>query len=89
LLQAITNKVIESDAVIGTHMLHHFWIQPSLETSNSLSICVNHIGSKTTQVVEGMQIPRHGFRCPDLKPRTLPTSSQPALVEYKPRERLQ
>jgi hypothetical protein len=42
-------------------MLHHLWIQSSLETSNSLSIYVNHVRSITAQVVEGMQILRHGF----------------------------
>jgi hypothetical protein len=46
---------------IGTHMFHHFWIQSSLKTSNSLSIYVNHVRSRTTQVVEGIQILRHGF----------------------------
>ena len=43
-------------------MLHHLWIESSLETGDSLSIGVNHVGSITTQVVEGMQILRHGFR---------------------------
>jgi hypothetical protein len=61
LLQAITDKVIESGAGIGTHMLHHLWIQSSLETSNSFSICVNHVRGITAQVVEGMQILRHSF----------------------------
>jgi hypothetical protein len=89
LLQAITDKVIESGTVIGTHMLHHFWIQFSLETSNSFSICINHIRSITAQVVEDMQILHHGFWCPDSKPRTLPISSQSALVEYKLHERPQ
>jgi hypothetical protein len=42
-------------------MLHHFWIQSSLETGNSLSIRVNYIRSITAQVVEGMQILRHYF----------------------------
>jgi hypothetical protein len=61
LLQAITNEVIESGAVIGTHILHHFGIQSSLETSNSLSIRVNHIRSIMAQIVEGMQILCHNF----------------------------
>ena len=42
-------------------MLHHLWIESSLETGDSLSIGVNHVGSIATQVVEGMQILRHGF----------------------------
>jgi hypothetical protein len=61
LLQAITDKVIESGAGVGTHILHHLWIQSSLETDNSLSICVNHVGSITTQVVESVHILRHDF----------------------------
>ena len=42
-------------------MLHHLWIESSLETGDSLSIGVNLVGSIATQVVEGMQILRHGF----------------------------
>ena len=42
-------------------MLHHFWIESPLETGYSLSIGVSHVRSITTQVVEGMQILRHGF----------------------------
>jgi hypothetical protein len=61
LLQTITDEVIESGAVVGAHMLHHLWIESSLETSNPFCIGVNHIRSITAQVVEGMQIPRHSF----------------------------
>jgi hypothetical protein len=59
LLQTITDKVIESVAGIDTHTLYHLWIQFSLKTDNSLSICVNHVRSITTQVVESMQILIH------------------------------
>jgi hypothetical protein len=34
LLQTITDEVIESGAVVGAHMLHHLWIESSLETGN-------------------------------------------------------
>jgi hypothetical protein len=61
LLQAITDKVIESGTGIGTHMLYHLWIQSSLETGNPFSIGGNHVRSITTQVVKGMQILSHGF----------------------------
>ena len=61
LLQTVADEVIESDAVVGTNMLHHFWIETPLKTGYSFSICVNHVRSIATQVVEGMQVLRHGF----------------------------
>jgi hypothetical protein len=94
LLQTITDEVIESGTGVGIHMLHHLWIESSLETGNSFSISVNHIGGITAQVVEGMQILHHSFgaliQCQELfqlhlgQPRWN-TNSTKGLSELSPR----
>jgi hypothetical protein len=59
LLQAITNEVIETSSCIGTHMLHHLGIQTPFETSDLLSISVNHVKTIMAQIIESMQILIH------------------------------
>ena len=77
LLQTVADEVIESDVVVGTNMLHHFWIESPLETGYSLSIGINHVESITTQVVEGMQILCHGLGAL-IQRQELPISSRSA-----------
>jgi hypothetical protein len=62
LLQAVTNKVVETSPHVCTHMFHHLGIQASLKASDLLGINIHHISGIAAQVIERMQILGHSLR---------------------------